>query len=443
MSQDMKRTDNFDQVAGEELKAEPYRVVIISFLGLATLANFLVLFNLGVLLPSISDDLDLSPSEQGWLGSSAILANLVFSLPLGWWISRLNAKLIVTITLAGAAFFLFVQGWAPVFAVLLIGRIFFGIAGTAREPARAMLTQQWVPKNEIVLVNGLLNGTIGIAIAIGFFVTPFMLLWFDDSWRAPLYIYAAVTLAIGVGWLFLGRERITQRYREMASSQEVTPLRSLLRYRELWGMGLGLFGANLLWMAFITFWPTLMLDDYDVSLVTSGTLMAIGGMMSAVFGLIFSYAAFRWDVGKHILILCGILISSTSAGMALTGSLPLLVVMSVLNGVGWSFFPLLMTLPFQLPGIKPREIAVAVAFYEMSIWAGGAVGPVLSGIVQEQTDDLRLTLVILSFFGLSLAFGAPFMRSLGASEAQLESADPAGLTSVQGGSDGIDPESLP
>ena len=70
-----------------------------------------------------------------------------------------------------------------------------------------------------------------------------------------------------------------------------------------------------------------------------------------------------------------------------------------------------MTIPFQLPGIRPREIAVAVGFYEMCMWAGGAVGPALSGILQEATDDLRLTLAVLSFFGLSLSLGALFLPS--------------------------------
>ncbi|MFQ5933418.1 MAG: MFS transporter [Dehalococcoidia bacterium] len=430
-----ERAENIEAAPLGEPTASRYRVVIVFMLGLATLVNFLILFNLGVLLPSISEDLDLSPSEQGWLGSSAILANLAFSLPLGWLVSRLNAKLVTTVTLVAAAFFLFVQGWAPVFAVLLVGRVLFGIAGVAREPARAMLTQQWIPSREIVLMNGLLNGTIGVAIAIGFFLTPFMLLWFDDDWRIALYIYAVATLVVAVAWHLLGKERITPSYRQQARSQKGTPLGSLFRYRELWAMGVGLAGANLLWMAFITFWPTQMLDDYDVSLVSSGALMAVSGLVSAVFGLIFSLAMMKRDIGRWVLMLCGVLITSTSAGMVMTGSLPLLVLMSLFNGVGWSFFPIMMTLPFKLPGIKPREIAVAVAFYEMAIWAGGAVGPALAGILQEATDDLRLTLVVLSFFGLCLTLGAVFLPTMGWREIAPELAPTGELAPVSDGHD--------
>lgn len=384
-------------------EASSYRYVIVGVIALATFMNFLVLFNLGVLLPSISDDLNLSPLEQGWLGSSAIIANLVFALPLGWWLSRLDAKLVTTITLVAGGFFIFVQGWAPIFAILLAGRVLFGLAGVAREPARAMLTQQWVPEREIIVMNGLLNGTVGVAIAVGFFLTPFILDWTDDNWRAALYIFGAMTLAVGVLWQILGRQRITESYRQKATSQTTTPLRSLLKYRQLWIIGIGLFGANLLWMAFITFWPTLMLDEYEVSLVTSGVLMAISGIVSSAVGLIIAYMMTRRDVSKWVLLLCGLLITATSAGMCVTGSLPSLLAMSFINGMGWSFFPIAMTLPFQLPGIKPREVAVAIGFLELALWGGGAVGPAFAGILQEATDDLQFTLIIASVFGLLLS----------------------------------------
>ena len=95
-------------------EASSYRYVIVGVIALATFMNFLVLFNLGVLLPSISDDLNLSPLEQGWLGSSALIANLVFALPLGWWLSRLDAKLVTTITLVAGGFFIFVQDFKSI-----------------------------------------------------------------------------------------------------------------------------------------------------------------------------------------------------------------------------------------------------------------------------------------------------------------------------------------
>ena len=390
-----------------------YRHVIVGVLALATFANYLILFNLGVLLPAISDDMGLSPSEQGWLGSSAIVANLVFSIPFGWLLSRVDAKHVTTVSLLAGGLFLFVQGWAPVFLVLLAGRLMFGLSGVAREPARAMLTQQWIPDREIVLMNGVLVGVIGVAIAVGFFATPFILEGSDNDWRLAFYIFGLVTVGVAVVWQLLGKERITEGYKARVFAQGSTPLRSILRYRQLWLTGLGLFGANVLWFAFITFWPTLLLDRYDISLVTSGALMAISGIVSSVFGLLVAYAMTRRDIGRWWLVVCGILISTTSIGMSMTDSLPSQYIMTVANGIGWSFFPITMTYPFKLPGIRPREVAVAIGFLEMCVWAVGALGPAFAGLLEEAIDDLRITLIVASFFGLLLSLAGVLLSSAG------------------------------
>ena len=41
----------------------------------------IAMMSLGLLLPDISDELSLSPSQQGWLASSVLIANLIFELP--------------------------------------------------------------------------------------------------------------------------------------------------------------------------------------------------------------------------------------------------------------------------------------------------------------------------------------------------------------------------
>ena len=41
--------------------------------------------------------------------------------------------------------------------------------------------------------------------------------------------------------------------------------------------------------------------------------------------------------------------------------IPLLLVLSFINGIAWGFWPILFTVPFHLPGIRPRELSVAVA----------------------------------------------------------------------------------
>ena len=68
----------------------------------------------------------------------------------------------------------------------------------------------------------------------------------------------------------------------------------------------------------------------------------------------------------------------------------------LLNGFAWAFFPILITVPFNLRGIRPRELAVAFSFTMMMVSFGYALGPLLTGIIQEATDDLKLALLVMS-----------------------------------------------
>ncbi|MEE9198376.1 MAG: MFS transporter [Dehalococcoidia bacterium] len=383
----------------------PYRFVILGFLGLANIFNSVIALSLGILLPSISDDLGLSPSEQGWLGSSALLGNLVLALPASAWLSRFNSKMVLEVTLFLGAVFVFAQGWAPAFVALILGRLAFGLVMVARTPARAILTAQWFPPREIVVVNGIVNSTYGLAAVIGLVLTPFLLLWLDNSWRATLTVYGIIFLVIAIAWVFMGKERNIEGPRRSARLAEGSPLRSLLRYRELWYISIGMFGTTIMWSGLAVFWPTLMLDTYDIPLTISGSVLSLAAVAEAIGSILLAIYLMRVvkrDMRKFLVAGLGTLLVASAVGLVLTGSIPLLVFLAIFHGIGFSFVPIIWTVPFELPGIKPREIAVASGLIEMALRGGGVVGPILAGFLHEATGDLSLALVVTSLCGLSI-----------------------------------------
>ncbi|MEE9324833.1 MAG: MFS transporter [Dehalococcoidia bacterium] len=397
----MKTTDS------EAVAVQPssYRWVIVGMLMITYVGAYLTTFSQGILLPSISDSLNLSPSQQGWLGSAVVLGSLVLAIPLGWWLSNYNANILVNITLFLGALLVFGQGWAPTFAVLLIVRVLFGLTLVARESPRAILTQQWIPPKQIVVVNSAIMATMAIGVLASMVLTPVILKALDNDWRGTFQIFGFISLGMAVLWLALGRQRMTPEYRKQLRDQEQSPLRSILRYPTLWIAGLALIGASVSWFAIITFWPTYMLDKFDLSLQTSGAILGISPVFTVLGAMVGAYLVVRKDLKREIFILCGLLLTGSFWAMLATSSIPVLVVTSAINGLGWAFFPLILSLPFQLPGIKPRELAVAVMFLEAAGWAGGAIGPVLTGLVQEFSDSLGLSLFIASSFGFVTTIG--------------------------------------
>ena len=149
--------------------------------------------------------------------------------------------------------------------------------------------------------------------------------------------------------------------------------------------------------------------------------------MGGLSGLVLGWVATAYDRGRVILLFNGVAIGITFVGMTLTGSLPLLLVLTFCNGIAFGFWPVLFSSPFHLPGMRPREIAVSLSFIQMSSSAGIAIGPLIAGALQQATDDLRLSLVVVSFASLTLCAAGLFMRT--ATSRQVSAAEPVATAS--------------
>ena len=400
------RVRSLDQMAG-------YRWVVLGLFNVSGMTGTVVISSLGLLLPAISADFNLSSSQQGLLGSAAFWGNMALGIPLTWWTSRYRPKLLNTMTLVLGALFVLLQAWSPIFAGLLAGRLLFGLTRIAAEPARALLMQQWFPPREIVLANSFSNLIWGVIVGGGQIATPVLLDLTGNSWRGTLYIFSVLIAALTLVWVAFGRERVTEEYRRRSVPRDVGLLRGALMHRDLWIAGFAFLGINMAWSAFVSFFPTLMLDTYDVSLKWSGSILAMFIMIGGFSGLGLAHIVMAVDKRRVILQILGILMAGTYVGMTLTDSIPLLMALSIMNGIAWGSWPILITVAFQLPGIRPREVAVALSLLRVSVAAGYVLGPLTTGFLQEYLDDLRLTLMMVSFAALSLTVAGILLRLSG------------------------------
>ncbi len=379
-----------------------YRWVLICLYLMSNVSAQMVINTLGILLPSIAESLDLSPSEQGLLGSAPFWSTIVLAIPIAWLGSRLSPKWLTAMTLVGCALCLFLQGWAPVFALLLLGRLLFGIFTIAQQPARAILTRQWFPAREVVLVNGLSNVFFGLVVGGGLALSPVILIILGDDWRGTLRIFAFYYVALTLLWLVMGRDRVTEEFSRGESQPLLPLLRSALSHRDLWLCGGGFCGATMAFSAFLAFFPTLMLQEYDISLRVSGLALALDVVLGGIGGLGIGYYAAKWRKEGLFLQILGVVMVGSFIGMIVTGSVVMIYVMSIINGVTWTFFPILITVPFNLRSIQPRQLAVAFSVVMMLISTGQALGPLFIGFLEEATGNLFLAMFIACFTPLSL-----------------------------------------
>ena len=398
------------QVAETRGQFSSYRWVVMVIWMVSSVSGFMVVSTFGILLPEITAELGISPTQQGVLGSAAFWGNLTLAVPLSWLFSRFSPKALTTVTMVFSTVFIFVQAFAPVFAVLLFGRLAFGFSVIARQPAQAILMQQWFPPREFVRVNAVGNTMFGLVVGGGVATAPFILSSLGNDWRMTLGVFGGLLALETVLWVVLGRENSGRVAGARSEALDIDIIRRAFRYRDLWITGFGFLGATLSFFAFISFFPTMALEHYSIPLRWSGSLLALGIVMGGISGLAVGYVATLTRQDKVLLGVLGALMAYTFAAMPLTGSVPLLLLFNFLNGVAWGFWPILYTVPFHLQGIRPREVAVAVGFIAMMVSLGSTLGPLATGLLQERFGDLRLALLIVSATPLSLTTAGILLR---------------------------------
>ena len=287
------------------------------------------------------------------------------------------------------------QAAAPNVTVLLLGRLLFGLTPVAREASRVLLVRQWLPKKEIQLSSGILNAVFGVSLTVSFVVAPMLLEAFDNDWRQTLYAWGYFSVGMAVAWVLFGRENRTAEFQQEERSQEGSPMNSLFKYKEPWLLGIAIFGYAIAQMSQFTFWPTFMQEKYDMSLVQAGFIVGVVGVVVAAGGFVMLPVIRRMGGYRIPLIVIGLVVTVTSVAVLFTGSLPILIVTFIINGLARGGFWIPFTsLPFELPGILPREAAVVQGMMFSMLWVGSFVGPLLVATIHTATGSLQLAMII-------------------------------------------------
>jgi MFS transporter, ACS family, hexuronate transporter len=149
-----------------------------------------------VLAQSVTDELDISETQYGWLQSAFSIAYLVATPLSGWWIDRIGARrgLVVSILLwtTVAALHALVPGFGILFAL----RIALGLTEGPSFPGAAQTMQRILPAHERARGFGVLftGSSIGAMIAPPLASYLFRV---TDSWRVA-FVGSAL---VGIAWL--------------------------------------------------------------------------------------------------------------------------------------------------------------------------------------------------------------------------------------------------
>jgi predicted MFS family arabinose efflux permease len=357
-----------------------------------------VTFTLGLMMPRISSDLGMSIQQVGWLGAMNWEVSAILTIPVTYAFARSSPRTIILVSCFLEAIFLAAQAYAPNYWLLLAGRIVFLASGLLRFAAAPMLVQQWFPRDQVTRVNTIY--TVGSGI-IGGTVVFFMgdLLEAFGGWRPIFLIFSAAAIVLFAAWWILGKEKPLPAEPERSGA---SVLKSLLKQKALWLLGIGITGDMLCFGAMETLWPQYATAKGFISLGNAGYCEGLSYYGFTIGSLLGGIISIRLGRRKPVLWISGLILPFVTLGIIFSHTFPVLALLWFFWGVAELYFPVIITIPYELPGIRPSEVAVASGIVFAIYTGGSGLGPLIGGYLAAALGSLERALVIICVFPVLL-----------------------------------------
>ena len=399
-----------------EIARTPFRswAVLLLFRGQQSSAA-LVSYTFGLFLPFIREDLNISSLEAGLLQGVWWMSWALLSLPFGVRLSRFRPVPLILVSLILGAPFLFLQALAFNFWMLLLARLFFISTHVMNTPARALLLHQWVAPRHYakVLSLGLSQHSVMLALAVS--LSP-LLIEGLGSWRLLYLIMGGLFVLQIVAWRVVARDEKALLPPPPPGREDPaeSPLQALRQYPQGWLVASMMLCLSATWTGMVTFLPTLWLEERAVPLTLSGPLLGFlyyGLIPSGFFG-----GMLAAKLSSRKLLLAGPALLNVVFALAITLSEEPPLLMALITGLGliWTATPAIEVLPFEFPGITPRQAAVIIALIVTFMGIGFAVGPMVVGIVAQLSGSIQTGLLVMALLtGVGVVAGLAYPNRSG------------------------------
>lgn len=263
----------------------------IAFLvSVAIAISYLDRQTLPVAVVEITKDIPISDQHFAWLNTAFLAAYGLMYLGGGWLLDKLGTRRGFAIIMIFWSVACASHGFATSFAMLAASRLLLGIGEGGGFPAATRAVAEWFPVKERSTAMGIMNG----GTAIGGIIAPLLIAfviqhtgWLNfTGWRWVFFLTGALGLVWTIWWLldYQPPEKhrgLSEPERQIirdssptlaaAVSTEPIPLRTLLSFRQTWGIVIAKFLSDAAWY-FILFWLPKFLKTtygYDIKAVGS------------------------------------------------------------------------------------------------------------------------------------------------------------------------------
>ncbi len=254
---------------------------------------------------SISEDLNLSNAEMGWVMSAFALGYALLQTPSGMLADRLGPRKVLTVIVALWSFFTTLTAYAWNFVSLLVIRLLFGAGEAGAFPGISSAVYSWIPLKERGLITGI--NFSGSRLGAAFALPVLSVLIACVGWKSTFFLLGAIGVVWSVAWFWLFRDKpedhpgvteaekkyIIENRQPTAKGKTKISLRQLFVNRNMWLAMVQYFCSNFTFFFALTWLYPHLKSTYQIDSLAAGWYASIP-FLAGAFGNWFS----GWWVDK-------------------------------------------------------------------------------------------------------------------------------------------------
>ena len=364
--------------------------------------------SLSVLLPVISEELNLTIVQTGLAWGIAALPSILAFIPAGLAIDRFGPRRVfiaacILAGLAGAA-----RGLSVNFITLILAIAISGLFSPFIPLSSVKNTRLWFEPHQI----GLANGVLSLGMALGFFTGAMISANFVapavGGWRNTFFLYGLVAAAFAIPWYFVKSSppKEISLDRPAMDAPKGNGIRHVARIGNIWLLGLALFCFSGAIQGFLGYVP-LYLRGLGWDPLQSDSLAATFHLASLTFTIPITLLSDRLRSRKWIAVAAVIL---ASLGILMFFFLEGRILWAAIITAGLArdgIMAILITIALETKGVGSIHSGVATAFIMILSGIGALIAPPVGNLLAE--NGLRSPFL---FWGLLCLAGAALLTLL-------------------------------
>ena len=266
------------------------RIFFIILFGLFMI-DFIARVGINAIFPIIQEDLGLSDSEVGMMGSVVLFGMAAFVLPISFLGEKYSPKKAISISAFVWTIGTFLSGLASSYYLLLVSRFLVGTGNSAYAPlSNSLITSMYCKKDWGKMI-GIYNMAMTFGMAAGSIV--FANIAASYGWRAAFYSVGAVSFALALMSLSLPdsvkllkqqyqKKHDTSKKEEKNEVRVLDALKVLGKNKALIGVCLGA-GFTALVLQGIASWVSIFyVREMNMSVQFAATLVSAASLISSL-----------------------------------------------------------------------------------------------------------------------------------------------------------------